>query len=691
MAEDRYKYFRIEAKELLDDLYKGVLELEKGTATVRTAGLLRYAHTLKGAARVVKQPEIADHAHAIEEVLDPIRDSTERVPPDRIEVVLGLLDAIGGLITELPRPDGTLAMPDGRRETAAPARAELARTIRADVAEMDVLLDGVAEAHAQVSSLRGGIRGIERARGLADVIVSQLETSRSQEVGRADAEERSRRARVAATELRSTVTSLEQELGNDVEQIDRELRQLRDSVEHMRLVPAGALFPDLERAARDVAQAQSKRVVFEGRGGEVRLEAHVLGVAQAALQQIVRNAVAHGIETRDERQASGKSPQGHVTLDVATRGRRAVFSCHDDGRGIDLEALRSAAHGKGLLFEDTGTGTPEELMRVLLRGGLSTSGHVTELSGRGIGLDVVRDAATRLGGEVTVTTEATEGTTVTLEVPLSLVSFEALAVEAAGITAFVPLDAVSQTLRVRSADIHLSESGESLTYNGAVIPFLSLATILAEPVSAPQPGVAWSVVVVEGRGSAAAVGVHRLFGTSSIVVRPLPPFLVISAVISGVWLDADGYPKLVLDPDELVAEALRERRSDPVSAGGPDSPVLVIDDSLTTRMLEQSILESAGYSVDVASSGEEALAMAQSKQYLLFLVDVEMPGMDGFTFIEHTRVHPQLREIPAVLVTSRSSHEDRQRGLDAGASAYITKGEFDQGGLLDRIRALTAT
>jgi two-component system chemotaxis sensor kinase CheA len=271
------------------------------------------------------------------------------------------------------------------------------------------------------------------------------------------------------------------------------------------------------------------------------------------------------------------------------------------------------------------------------------------------------------------------------------VSFEALAVEAAGITAFVPLDAVSQTLRVRSADIHLSERGESLTYNGAVIPFLSLATILAEPVSAPQPGVAWSVVVVEGRGSAAAVGVHRLFGTSSIVVRPLPPFLVISAVISGVWLDADGYPKLVLDPDELVAEALRERRSDPVSAGGPDSPVLVIDDSLTTRMLEQSILESAGYSVDVASSGEEALAMAQSKRYLLFLVDVEMPGMDGFTFIEHTRVHPQLREIPAVLVTSRSSHEDRQRGLDAGASAYITKGEFDQGGLLDRIRALTAT
>jgi two-component system chemotaxis sensor kinase CheA len=316
---------------------------------------------------------------------------------------------------------------------------------------------------------------------------------------------------------------------------------------------------------------------------------------------------------------------------------------------------------------------------------------VTELSGRGIGLDVVRDAATRLGGEVTVTTEATEGTTVTLEVPLSLVSFEALAVEAAGITAFVPLDAVSQTLRVRSADIHLSERGESLTYNGAVIPFLSLATILAEPVSAAQPGVAWSVVVVEGRGSAAAIGVHRLFGTSSIVVRPLPPFLVISAVISGVWLDADGNPKLVLDPDELVAEARRERRPDPVSAGGPDSPVLVIDDSLTTRMLEQSILESAGYSVDVASSGEEALAMAQSKRYLLFLVDVEMPGMDGFTFIEHTRVHPQLREIPAVLVTSRSSHEDRQRGLDAGASAYITKGEFDQGGLLDRIRALTAT
>ena len=417
---------------------------------------------------------------------------------------------------------------------------------------------------------------------------------------------------------------------------------------------------------------------------------HLLTAAQGALQHIVRNAVVHGIEPEDERRAIGKPSDGRVTLEVVRRGRNVVFACRDDGRGIDLDAVRDSARRKGLLVDDSATLDSSELMRLLLKGGISTSGAVTELSGRGIGLDVVRDFAERAGGEVTVTTETGKGTSVNLEVPLSLASFEALAVESDGITVLIPLDSVVQTVRVDSEEIRASVHSETLTHDGIVYPFLHLSETLSDKTVAPRIHGDCSVVITSGSSGAVAIGVHRLLGTSNVVVRPLPSFLSVSSIVSGVWLDAEGNPQLVLDSDGLVSRAQRNEHQVRREADVPSlDPILVIDDSLTTRMLEQSILESASYSVEVASSAEEGLVKARSKRYLLFLVDVEMPGMDGFAFIEQTKADPMLRDIPAILVTSRSAPEDLQRGIDVGAGAFVTKGEFDQGKLLERIKELT--
>ncbi len=686
MADDPYRYFRVEAQELLGELVKGVLDLERGAPVPEaTAGLLRHAHTLKGAARVIKQPEIADHAHAIEETLEPFREAVGAIPEDRLEIVLGLLDLIRNRVAALPSPDDA-----PRAETESPQPEGPVRTIRADVVEMDVLLDGVGQAHARLGALRTTVRSVERARGLADLVVSELATTRTRAQRHAGRDGRVTRAGFAAEELRAVLGALGQSLESGVEQIDRELRQVRDALERLRLAPASLLFTDLERAARDVAQAQGKRVSFAGRGGDVRLDAHVLAAAQTALHQIVRNAVAHGLETEAERRAAGKSPEGHVTLVVARRGRNVAFSCRDDGRGVDLEAVRRAAQRKGLLSPETGSLGSEELTRLLLRGGISTSGAVTELSGRGIGLDVVRDSAARLGGEVTVTTEPGRGTTVELEVPLSLAAIEALAVEAGGVTALIPLDAVARTARVGRDELHAGAQGEALAHEGAVVPFLRLSAALSGGSVATSPEAVNFAVIVAGQAGAAAIGVHRLLGTSSIVVRPVPEFVRASPILAGVWLDPEGTPQLLLDPDGLVAEARIERAPVAGSGAAEKAPILVVDDSLTTRMLEQSILESAGYDVHVASSGEEALAKALATRYLLMLVDVEMPGMDGFTFVERARADPSLCDVPAILVTSRAAPEDRQRGMDAGASAYITKGDFNQGRLLERIRALTA-
>jgi len=403
--------------------------------------------------------------------------------------------------------------------------------------------------------------------------------------------------------------------------------------------------------------------------------------------QAVRNAVAHGIESEAERASAGKPPEGRVVLEVIRRGSRVSFACRDDGRGVDLEAVRRTAQRRGALPAHAGELGAQETLRLLLRGGISTSGTVTTISGRGVGLDVVRDVVSRLGGEVDIRTEAGQGTTLELVVPVSLASLDAIVVEAGDQPFAIPVDAVRGTLRLLAGDVTRTQEGESIVLEGKVVPFAPLARSLRLATRDTGSRRAWSAVVVESGGALAAVGVDRLLGTENVVLRPLPPLARIDAAVAGASLDAEGNPQLVLDADGLLAATRRAGASAPAISRAR-APILVIDDSMTTRMLEQSILESAGYEVELATSGEEALEKARQRRYSLFLVDVEMPGMDGFTFVERSRGEPSLAGTPAVLVTSRDSLDDRLRGEAAGARAYIVKGEFDQTELLARIRTL---
>jgi two-component system chemotaxis sensor kinase CheA len=321
----------------------------------------------------------------------------------------------------------------------------------------------------------------------------------------------------------------------------------------------------------------------------------------------------------------------------------------------------------------------------LLRGGITSAATVTEISGRGVGLDVVREAAARLDGTVGAASEPGAGTTFELEVPVQLAALAALAVEDAGAIATIPLDAVRRALRIAAADIVATPAGAAVVHDGKLIPFLPLGTLLGR--SGPATGrAAWSAVVVEDGGRLVALGVGRLIGTATVVVRALPELAPADPVVGGASLDADGNPQLVLDPAGLVAARPRAIEAPPQH----HARVLVIDDSVTTRMLEKSILEAAGYEVDLASSAEDGLARARAARYALFLVDVEMPGMDGFTFIEQVQRDPDLRGTPAILVTSRASPADRARGREVGARGYVAKGEFDQVALLDQIARLVA-
>jgi two-component system, chemotaxis family, sensor kinase CheA len=691
MAQDPYKYFRPEARDLVDQFAKGVLELEKGaggeTATA-VQRLLRIAHTLKGAARVVKQSEIANRAHQIEDTLAPFREAPDNVGREHIDILLSHLDDINSrLVTLVPADDADRAAP------AKPVADERTRTVRADVAETDAVLDGVAEAHALLAGLRNASDGVTQARHLADLLLSQLGphgvAGRERRTGRhAD------QLLATAEAMRRKFTGVERNLGFAVDQMDRELRQLRDAAERLRLGSAGTLFVALERTARDSARALSKQVTFEAKGGEIRLDSHVIETLQGALIQLTRNAVAHGIETESERKALGKPAAGRITVTITRRARHIVFECRDDGRGIDVDAVRRIAAERGGPGKTGGVKErpgkehgAEDVVRMLLRGGISTSKTVTDVSGRGVGLDVVREAIERLGGEVALRTERGVGTTFELIVPPSIAAVAALMVVAGdgGRASAIPLDAVRGTMRVLAEDISRAAPGASILFEGKAIPFIPLQSALDR---ARWPaGRGWTAVMIAGSGGLAAIGVDRLLGTAQIVSRPLPEQLAASPIVAGAALDGESNPQLVLDPDGLVAAAQRGQAGD-VGEAATCHPVLVIDDSLTTRMLEQSILESAGYEVDVALSGEEALEILRRKTFALILVDVEMPGIDGFTFIERIRDDAQTRHIPAILVTSRAAPEDLQRGRDVGANGHIVKSEFDQAELLTMIKSM---
>lgn len=685
MDKDPYRYFRIEARELLEGLTQGVLQLERGPAGKDVVGrLLRLAHTLKGAARVVQQPEIAELSHAVEDILEPYREGQSPMAHDHINALLRLVDSISVHLRSLETPS-----PEPAATPPQAAVEEPIETVRVEIAEMDALLSGMSEAAIHLGALRQATTDIAHALQTAGTLAERLASRANGTPTSAVASHPADRTRALTEELRAQLEHTYRTLAARLDRAEQELGKVREQASELRLLPASAVFASLQRAARDVAESLQKRLEFVASGGETRLDAHVLRAVRDALLQLVRNAVAHGIEAESERIAMGKPPVGRVELHVERRGNRVVFVCRDDGRGLDVEAIRRAAVVRGLVSAtEVEALSVDEAIQLLLRGGVSTTPTVTEISGRGVGLDIVRETVARFKGDMHVRSEATRGTAIEISVLVSIESLVVLVMEAAGTSVLLPFDAVRRTIRLTPGDIARAATGDSLLFEGEVMPFLPLAKMWRQPMLPGREAQSWSAVVVQAGSRLAAVGVDRLLGSARVMLRPLPAILGNVPLIAGASFDSEGNPQPVLDPAGLVEAVWTAKASTTEAVVAPKPEVLVIDDSLTTRMLEQSILESAGYAVDLATCGEEALEKARQGRYALFIVDIEMPGMDGFTLIEHLRADPALYHIPAILVSSRAAVEDRRRGEQVGARGYIVKSEFDEGDFLRTIRSL---
>jgi two-component system chemotaxis sensor kinase CheA len=691
MTEDPLKYFRIEARELSEALTGGALELERdrgGKEPVER--LLRIAHTLKGGARVVGITEIADLAHAIEDALAPHRSGQGNVASDRIEMVVTLVQAVAKSVAALDAARPARPRQGSSPEVDGAGRPHLDfETVRVEVVEMDALLEGVAETTVQVGAFRGVANEAASTIRDAGTLIDRLDHAATVLVARGAEEDSLAQARALAVELRANLLSVHRRLLGAADRALREIAQVRERTDKLRLIPAGLVFDSLERSARDAASQLGRTIEFETSGGDIRLDQPVLSALNEGLLHVVRNAVAHGIESPEERVASGKPSAGRIELKVERRRGRVAVTCSDDGRGVDVHAVRRAAVARGILNEEQASALGmDEAIRLLRRGGLSTAQSVSQIAGRGVGMQVLSTVAEQFKGQLDVSTAQGRGTTIAITVPVSLTSVPALVAEVSDVVVALPRDAVSSTVRMRHGDIVRSSEGETIVWEGRAVPFAPLARILGLP-SAPKSASALSnVVLIQNESSVVAVGVDRILGLYPLVVRTLPRATGSPPTVAGASLDAEGNPWLVLDAAGIIRAARASGPGVSTAEPAPRLPILVIDDSLTTRMLERTILETAGYEVDIATSGEEGLAKAEVRRYGVFIVDVEMPGIDGFEFVRRTRADHKLRDTPAILVTSLNSPEHKRKGLEAGARGYIVKGEFDELALLGMIRNL---
>jgi two-component system chemotaxis sensor kinase CheA len=473
--------------------------------------------------------------------------------------------------------------------------------------------------------------------------------------------------------------------------------ELQDSINRVRMLPLSALFNLFPRLLRDIARQEGKDVELVIEGGQAHLDKKIIEELKDPLMHLMRNALDHGIETPEVRLRQGKPATGHLRLTAAQKASSVVIEIEDDGAGIDLERVKSIALRRGFVSEaELPDLTDQQVLALIFRPGFSTKGIITDLSGRGVGLDVVLTNIERLKGTITVTSEPGHGSVFSIRLPITLATTQALLVRVAGQVFAIPLGAVGLIGEVGLEEVTTVESREAILVGGVPTALVRLHEVLrlADRAAPAEEGLRAPVVVLGSSEERIAFLVDELLGESEIVVKNLGPQLRRVRNVSGATILGDGSVVLILNVFDLIKSSqkvrglwIAERRR--VEAERRErSRILVVDDSVTTRMLEKNILEGSGYEVTLAVDGQDALEKLGAGTFDLVVSDVEMPRMNGFELTRQLRREEKHRELPVILVTSLSSEEDKKTGIDAGADAYITKGAFDQGNLISTIKQL---
>jgi two-component system chemotaxis sensor kinase CheA len=497
--------------------------------------------------------------------------------------------------------------------------------------------------------------------------------------------------------LESKIASFSRTAEQDCLAVGKLVDDLLEDSKKLLMLPMSTLSALFPKIVRDLCRDQGKEADLIIRGGEVEIDKRILEEMKDPLIHILRNCVVHGIETVEERARLGKPSRGTLTLAVSpVNGSKVELIVSDDGAGIDLPRVRESAVKLGVIAEKESNHLGDsESLDLIFHGDVSTSPIITQLSGRGLGLAIVREKTDKLGGHVSVESRRHAGTTIRITLPVTLATFRGILVEAANRLFIIPTSQVERVASFKADDVKTVENRETLSLGGCIVALARLADVLELP---PSEGAGNTVtttpVVVLGAGDQRiAFAVDAVLDEQEVLVKRFGKPLVRVRNIAGVTVLSSGRIAPILNVVDLLKSA---KTAGPVAripvnkkpAEAPAKSILVVEDSITSRMLLKGILESAGYQVQTAEDGMEGFTRLRTGHFDLVVSDVEMPRLNGFGLTARIRADQKLAELPVVLVTAMEKREDREHGIDAGANAYLIKSSFDQSNLLEAVRRL---
>jgi len=757
--------FKAESEEHLQTLETGLLHLESEPHdSAALEELFRSAHSLKGAAGMLGIESVETLAHHFEDQLGAARrgqlimsspladrlyqglDAMRRLAqeasggePARIDLasVLAELRSANSqpesepATSALPEDDSSAAVhadtvipeyeapetPDDLQTPVSPAAFTI-DTIRVVPQKLDALMTLAGELAVTTTRVARALAAIDDLTTLSEEWTRDASALRSagtvlagESGGEAERDCGKQIARlhereVARLERLSTLTgSLQRMRQEEVARLGLVTRELDESIRNMRLLPFSTLFSLFPRLVRDLSQEQQKEVHLVVEGGTVTADKHLLEEMKDPLMHIIRNAIDHGIERPDERERQGKPRTATLLLRASQAGARVALEITDDGQGLDEDAIRRSAVEKRIRpAEEIAALTTAEARMLIFAPGFSTSQFVTDLSGRGVGLDVVRTNIERLKGTITVESARGRGCTFRLQAPMTLATTRVLLVQAAHRSCGIPLEAVQEIIAVSPQAVFPLEGRPSIRHDGQPIPAVHLADLLelsSERLvkrgegAIPEPGSedrTLPCILIDVGGARLGLFVDVLQDQQEVILKPFGGLLQRVRNVFGAAVLSSGEICMVLNPPDLIRSAQKMRARPGDAAAGVQEErrkvVLLAEDSITIRTQEKRILESAGYEVVTAADGADAFSKLGTRSFDAVVSDVEMPNMDGLMLAARIRQNPKYKELPIILVTSLASDSDRRRGVEVGANAYITKGAFDQTVLLNTLRRL---
>jgi two-component system, chemotaxis family, sensor histidine kinase and response regulator WspE len=744
--------FRLEAETQTAALSAGVLAIEETQRSPETIrAMMRAAHSLKGAARIVGLDPAVQVAHALEDCFLLAGKGAFEVGPEHVDLLLAGIDFLAsiakaedatdegsewpakaeavvadleGLTSAAPPsppqepeaepaaaatpPPPPAAMPEAPKATPQeaprverpPASIESTdRVVRVSAESLSRLVALAGESLVESRQLRPFVDAMVHLRGrqvdLCDrlsAIEERLKTG-AHALPAAELENLARAHREAEECLGGLTKQVE-----EFEAFSRRNEDLSGRLHHevikSRMRPLDDGIKGFPRLVRDVARQLGKQVRFEVQGDQTGVDRDILDKLEAPLSHLIRNSLDHGLEPPAEREAAAKPPVGTIRLEAGHRAGMLNITLIDDGRGIDTERLKARAIERGLVSQTVADQLNDlELLEFLFLPGFSTKDSVSEISGRGVGLDVVQSMVKAVGGNVRVSTRPGHRTTFTLQLPITMSVIRALLVDIGGEPYAFPLMRIDRIIHCRHEELRTVEGRQYFDRDGVSVGLVLASQILDVPQPAPPPD-PMPVVVISDRGQQFGLIVDAYLGERDLEVRPLDPRLGKVPNVNSASLLENGGPVLIVDVEDLV------RSIDNVLAGRRLSRVefermaererqrkriLVVDDSITVRELERQLLQSRGYAVDVAVDGMDGWNAVREVHYDLIVSDIDMPRMDGIGLVSLIKADPARKDIPVVIVSYKDREEDRLRGLDAGANRYLTKSSFHDETFLNTI------